>query len=197
MRASAEDFLSKPVDRSEPCVRVRNLLRLKAYEDFHDQPSQLPEMVVAARTSELTERTEALEAQATLLAAAEARTIFALRAARMGIWEFDVTSRKLSWSPTMAPLFGLTDEDAPHGTEEFLALVHFEDRALMRNSLSAVVEREGRHDTQFRAVWPDGSAASEARSRCICPAVAMMTKCESWKHRLTMVAGEEPKRSCW
>ena len=33
LSAGAEDFISKPVDRAETCVRVRNLLRLKAYGD--------------------------------------------------------------------------------------------------------------------------------------------------------------------
>ncbi len=33
LSAGAEDFLSKPVDRAELCVRVRNLLRIKAYGD--------------------------------------------------------------------------------------------------------------------------------------------------------------------
>ena len=34
LRAGAEGFLTRPVDRAELCVRVRNLLRLKMYGDY-------------------------------------------------------------------------------------------------------------------------------------------------------------------
>ena len=55
LSAGAEDFLNKPVDRAELCVRVRNLLRLKAYGDYYNRHSQTLEAEVRLRTADLVE----------------------------------------------------------------------------------------------------------------------------------------------
>ena len=53
LRAGAEEFLTKPVDRIELWLRVRNLLRLKAYSDLLRDQGDILEAQVRARTLEL------------------------------------------------------------------------------------------------------------------------------------------------
>ncbi len=53
LAAGAEDFLTKPVDRAELWLRVRNLLRLKAYADFLQNYGTILERQVDERAADL------------------------------------------------------------------------------------------------------------------------------------------------
>jgi putative two-component system response regulator len=54
LNAGAEDFLTKPVDRAELWVRVRNLLRLREYADFLGDHARILEDSINERSEQLT-----------------------------------------------------------------------------------------------------------------------------------------------
>ena len=60
LKAGAEEFLTKPVDRAELWLRVRNLLRLKAFGDLQSHSTNL-EKQVQARTDEIMRLNAGLE----------------------------------------------------------------------------------------------------------------------------------------
>ena len=62
--AGVEEFLSKPVDRAELWLRVRNLLRLKAFNDFLISHSWILEKQVQARSADLLRFRSAMDATA-------------------------------------------------------------------------------------------------------------------------------------
>jgi len=62
LKAGAEEFLTKPVDRAELWLRVRNLLRLKTLGDFLQNHSLILEREVRARTVDLQRFRTAMDA---------------------------------------------------------------------------------------------------------------------------------------
>ncbi|HWR59889.1 MAG TPA: HD domain-containing phosphohydrolase [Thermodesulfovibrionales bacterium] len=61
LSVSANDFLSKPIDQTELTIRVRNLLKIKTYEDFMLRHNQILREQVEKRTEELDKALEDLE----------------------------------------------------------------------------------------------------------------------------------------
>ena len=53
----------------------------------------------------------------------------ALDAGRMGIWEWDYASEQMRWSKRMFMLMGIAAQDVVPSTEEWMQLVHVEDRS--------------------------------------------------------------------
>ena len=64
LNAGAEEFLTKPIDHAELRLRVRNLLRLKEFNDHLQNHGLLLEQQVQARTAELQRFRSAMDATA-------------------------------------------------------------------------------------------------------------------------------------
>jgi PAS domain S-box-containing protein len=112
-----------------------------------------------AETQRTRKQTElALAQQGQALRDNEERTRFALAAARMGVWEIEFARNRLTWPDTMAPLFGLTPDDAPKTTGDFFQLIHPDDRRAAEASVERAIAGERDYVVEFRAIWPDGSA---------------------------------------
>jgi PAS domain S-box-containing protein len=125
LRAGAADFLTKPVDHAELRVRVRNLLRLKAYGDYYDRYSQTLEREVISRTAELSERTALLERQTAVLT--EQAELLDL--ARDAIIVRDMNGRVISWSRGAEVLYGWASAEAiGHDVFALLSTKLFESR---------------------------------------------------------------------
>jgi PAS domain S-box-containing protein len=155
--AGVEEFLAKPVDRAELCVRVRNLLRLKAYGDHYGKYSEMLEAEVSARMTDLVERTAALEQQTHALRANEARVTLIMSCARIGLWEVDPATQRITWSESMAPLLGLPLQQSPTSAEDYFALAHADDRQAFENAAKQASRDGTGYEVEFRVRWPDGT----------------------------------------
>lgn len=62
LKVGANEFLTKPIDRSELFIRVQNLLRVKEYEDFLNNYNRTLEAMVNQRTQQLDKAYKDLEA---------------------------------------------------------------------------------------------------------------------------------------
>jgi len=87
----------------------------------------------------------------------EGRLALAQKAARLGIWDCDLTRGTTTFSGEYAKLHGLAPDHPPLMHNEWLGLIHPDDRERVRGLVRECVERTHVWDSEFRVLWPDGS----------------------------------------
>ena len=101
---------------------------------------------------DVTERKQAAEA----LLRSQERLRLALKAARMGTWQWDVASNTLAWDEQLHDLYGIEPGQQVTQYEDFIGRVHQDDRPFVAGSVQRALEGGGGLDYEFRIVLPDG-----------------------------------------
>jgi PAS domain S-box-containing protein len=128
-------------------------------DEFNDRDEQVAVMIgiQAGIAYENARLVDDLRRQATALQISDERTNYALGGARMGLWDFDMVTQRLTWSETLAPIFGLAPKQAPSSAKAFLNLIHPDDRRMVEDSLARAAQEGTDYEVEFRGMWPDGT----------------------------------------
>ena len=114
---------------------------------------------------DITERKRAEEK----LRESEARLDLAIRSAHMGVWSWNILEDKRYFDHQVCHLLGIDPAAFTGKAEEFFRAVHPDDHEIrFRAALRRVLTEDVLYDTEYRAVWPDGSVHTIiARGRLI------------------------------
>lgn len=80
----------------------------------------------------------------------------ALEGTGMGVWAWSVTSDTVSWSRATGQLFGRDPGYQPSSYEDYLALVHPDDRTAVHDAVSRATESLEDYEFEHRVTLPDG-----------------------------------------
>ena len=105
---------------------------------------------VDERTRELLEATAAL-------AESEERLRLANEASGTGLWEWNLQSNQVTWSPECYAIHGLVRGQFDGTLEGFFRLIHPDDQARVRTTILAAIDHRDVYGCDFRIVRPDGT----------------------------------------
>jgi two-component system, cell cycle sensor histidine kinase and response regulator CckA len=118
---------------------------------YFDEQGRLVRYVGA--TLDITDRKQAEEE----LRQANARLEMAQRAAGAGVWDWDVSTGDLEWSPELFRLFGLDSAKAGASFAAWEAALHPEDVGNARARIEYALREHTLLDSEYRVVHPDGA----------------------------------------
>ncbi len=106
-------------------------------------------------------RTETLSERADRLA-------LAVRSAGLGTWTLDIATGSVALDEKAHALLGIASGSFSGRFEDFIALVHAEDRDRVRHDLGEAVREKGSYDSECRVVWPSDASVHTLRLRGRC-----------------------------
>ncbi len=109
--------------------------------------------IFAGRTAAEIERQHAEEA----LRQSEERLRLALKAGRMGVWDWDRRTNLAKWSKEYFLVMGLMPFSVESSYQAWTKCVHPEDLPLAEAAVESAIAEKKEYRCEYRVVWPDGT----------------------------------------
>lgn len=89
--------------------------------------------------------------------ASEARLKLATSSGKVGVWEWEIRNDRMTWTDSLYVIHGVTPETFGGRGEDFLALIHPEDRRPVERAIQSSLDHNVPYELEFRALRPNGA----------------------------------------
>jgi PAS domain S-box-containing protein len=87
----------------------------------------------------------------------EQRLALAIDSAHLGVWDYNLLTRKLWWSKTLEVIYGRTNGDFPATYGQFFGCIHFDDQPLFNRAVTRTIDEGTDYEIEHRIELPDKS----------------------------------------
>ncbi len=85
------------------------------------------------------------------------RLALAIDAAKLGFWDWDLHTQRVTWSPMVHRIFGLPDHGFSGRYEDCLDFVHPDDRPMVAEAIAQALQGTHAYALEHRILWSDAS----------------------------------------
>jgi two-component system, NarL family, sensor histidine kinase UhpB len=118
-------------------------------------PHQAPPPKVSSNLREANRLLDDLKAASADLRATDAQQRFAIEAAGIGTWSWDLLQGRLMWSRRTREFYRLSPDELPT-VDHILNSIHPADRDIMRENMERCFDSTDNYEIEFRVLNPDG-----------------------------------------
>ncbi|MBL8214753.1 MAG: PAS domain-containing protein [Bryobacterales bacterium] len=87
----------------------------------------------------------------------EERLRLATETGKVGVWDWDLTSGKITWTDSLYDVHGIDKATFPNTLEAYQSLVHPDDREMTEKAMARAIAEDVPYEVTRRAIRPDGS----------------------------------------
>lgn len=92
----------------------------------------------------------------TTLRQSEERLRLALDVGKAGVWDWEISSNRVTWSDRIYQFHGLSRDTFDSTVEATIAMVHPDDRGLVSETMHQTLENQSTFEIEFRIIRPTG-----------------------------------------